>query len=246
MGATAQTVSAASPTDVDLVELCQATYAPPGSSVAWDHFEPGAGSTGVCWGLKYFRDADVVAFRGTADLPEWFDDFDFVAAPTKHPQLNDVHAGFLIGMDDAWARIRSLRRPWADLVFTGHSLGADRADVACGLAILDGDIPAARVVFGEPYPGFASFCSLLAPIRRQASYCNGDGLGHDMVTEVPFPIRPVWPYARPTPLTSVSASPTDPADLDAFRYHHIQLYVRAVQAGPMALVAPIPLKGLAT
>lgn len=195
--------------------------------IQWSYFQLGSGFDGVCFGVVQTDESDDVTFRGTADLAEWIDDFDFVEAPIVDPKLGEVHSGFLVGMPDAWQTIKSIRRPGKRLRLYGHSLGASRANVCAGLAILDGDIPDARVVFGEPYTGFASFCNVLKPIRLSASCCNGDEYGHDLVCEIPFPIPPKWPWVRPTSLLHVSESP-DPNEHSMFRYHHIQLYDEAV------------------
>jgi hypothetical protein len=211
-------------TDQGIADLCCGIYAYPGEpSVGWSHYEPGGGLTGVCFGVVQADDEDLVIFRGTDNFAEWLDDFDFIAKPTLHSTLNEVHDGFLIGMPGAYTKIKALRRPSKPMRVGGHSLGASRANVLCGLAILDGDVPSGRVVFGEPFTGFASFSDMLSPIPWQSSYCNGDDDGHDLITEVPFPIPPRWPWVRPSPLIHVSQSP--PAtDHSAFRYHHMQLY----------------------
>jgi hypothetical protein len=220
------------------IALCRGTYALFGDpAVAWSYFEPGVGTEGVCFGIVQTDESDDVTFRGTADLAEWFDDFDFVAAPTVNPKLGDVHDGFLLGMPEAWQIIKSKRRPGKLLRLYGHSLGSSRANVCCKMAILDGDVPDARVVCGEPYTGFASFCAGMESIRLSASLCNGDAYGHDLVCEVPFPLPPRWPWIRQTPLLHVSAAP-NPDEHSAFRYHHIQLYDQAA----LELTAmPVPL-----
>lgn len=219
------------------VALCRGTYAIPGDpAVAWSYFQPGVGSSGACFGITQTDESDDVTFRGTIDLPEWIDDFDFVSAPTVS-NIGEVHAGFLVGMPEAWSVIKSKRRPDKPLRLYGHSLGAARASVCAKLAILDGDIPDARVVCGEPYTGFASFWNGMDVIRLRASLCNGDEYGHDLICEIPFPIPPKWPWVRGMPLLHVSASP-DPDEHSMFRYHHITLYDEAA----LDLIAmPVPL-----
>lgn len=231
-------------TDLDIlktsVALCQGIYdyigdPPP----AWSYHHPGVGTDGVCVGGIEIDDSYFVVFRGTADFDEWIDDFDFVAHPQTDPKLGEVHAGFLVGMPEAWELLKAAAiPPGRKLVFTGHSLGAARADVACAMAILDGIMPDARVVAGEPFPGFQSLCDPIKAIRFQASLCNGDAQGHDLITNVPFPKRPFWPYTRPTPLLHVSESPSPGDSWDAFRYHHIQLYNTASK-GLTALPQPL-------
>jgi hypothetical protein len=214
------------PSDFDFARLCNGIYAYAGDvPVQWDHYS----IEEVFWAYKRLGADDVIIFRGSVTFADWLDDFDFVSNPFAHSELGDVHRGFLVGMPDAWTRIKAVLRPGAPLHVAGHSLGAARATVCAALAINDGIIPQSRVVFGEPQPGFQSFAQKLAPIPHQASYCNGDKDGHDLITEVPFSL-PAWPYVHPTPLTQVSATP-DPAIREkwrAFAYHHCPLYVRAL------------------
>lgn len=223
-------------TAIEAAQLCSDSYAYPGAPPRqWTHWEgrsvnPNDGGT-VAFGYQQYPTEDVFVFPGTSDFGEWMDDFDFVSRPIIHADLGDVHYGFLIGMEEAWTKIAKLWRRGVPGSFLGHSLGAARASVACALAMRAGVLPAARIVFGEPQPGFESFCKILRAIPRQESYCNGDRNGHDLVTDVPFTIPPLWTYSRPIPLTSVSASPG--ADIrgrwGAFAYHHCPLYVQALK-----------------
>lgn len=211
-------------TDQVMADLCCGIYNyPDGNPVAWDAFELGSGTDVVCFGVKYTDDEDLIIFRGTADQAEWFDDFDFVSRPEHDINIGDVHAGFLVGMPEAWEKIKAVRRPGKLMRVGGHSLGAARASVCCALAIREGDTPAGRVVFGEPFPGYQSLCDILAPIPWQSSYCNGDAKGHDLITDVPF-VTLLHPYRRPTPLTHLEVSPAGDDPWLVFRYHHAQLY----------------------
>lgn len=221
-------------TPLQAAQLVNASYAYPGDPpYAWDHWEPRTpdGLT-VAFGYAALSDCDAIVFPGTSNPMEWLIDFDFVLKPRTHADLGDVHFGFLVGMELAWLKIEKLLRPSKPLYLLGHSLGAARADVACGFAIRAGVMPEGRIVFGEPYPGFASFCVPLMPIKVQASYCNGDARGHDIVTNVPLRLPPKWAYTRPTPLISVSASPSlqDEAEMGDAAYHHMPLYVQALRA----------------
>ena len=212
------------PTDQDIADLCCGIYAYPGEApIAWDYLSEASGFTGVRFGVKYFNNADVFIFRGTYDSAEWTVDLDFIVSPKVDSRLGQVHDGFLLFMPETWVKAKTLRRPGKKLWAGGHSLGAARADVFCGLAILDGDVPTGRVVFGEPYPGFASFCDLLKPIPWQSSYCNEDEGGHDLVTDSPIPSPPRLPFRRPTPLIHLYQAPAL-GDNGVARYHHMQLY----------------------
>jgi hypothetical protein len=115
-------------------------------------------------------------------------------------------------------------------VVAGHSLGAARAAVLCGLMRADGCKALARVVFGEPLPGMTQLAGLIADIPGR-SYCNGDAHHHDVVTDVPFRI-PLLNWVRASPLIHVTAEPDQPAvDLlgELFAYHHCPLYRQAMK-----------------
>jgi hypothetical protein len=206
--------------DKDLATLCGAIYA--GSADAWDHFDPGADDDAVCWALKKLDGYDAVVFRGSDTFKDWIRDLRAAPIPTR---LGQVHAGFYAGMEKTWAEIRAMQSQ--PLIVTGHSLGAARAGVLCGLAILDGTTPAARVVFGEPKPGFADLAKITdaAPGR---SYRNGDHRHHDVVTDVPFSFPP-FEYVHPTPIIPVTDVPTGDifARLGLFAWHHIAHYEAA-------------------
>ena len=206
--------------DKDLATLCGAIYA--GSADAWDHFDPGDDDDAVCWALKKLDGYDAIVFRGSDTFKDWIRDLRAAPIPTR---LGQVHAGFYAGMEKTWAEIRAMQSQ--PLIVTGHSLGAARAGVLCGLAILDGTTPAARVVFGEPKPGFSDLAKITnaAPGR---SYRNGDNRHHDPVPDVPFSFPP-FEYVHPTPIIPVCDVPTGDlfARLGIFSWHHVQHYIEA-------------------
>lgn len=210
------------PTDIDLVNLCAAIYQP---DTIWDHFDAGH-DDGVYWAVKQYPECDVVVFRGSITAHDWYEDFR--AFPIQS-RIGTVHHGFFDGMEKMWGELRAMLTG-APVAVIGHSLGAARADMLCGLMLADGDPPARRAVFGEPRPGYLDFCRPVAKIPG-ASYCNRDTRGHDRVTDVPLTLPHQFDFARPTPLVMVSASPTFVERADPlFDYHHIQLYQAAVAA----------------
>jgi hypothetical protein len=149
--------------------------------------------------------------------------FDFRADPI-FTRIGHVHDGFHIGMERVWAELRpQLRQP---AIITGHSLGAGRAAILTGLMVKDGVPPISRVVFGEPKPGFADLAELIAAVPGR-SYRNGDGVHHDLITDVPFSFPPVE-YAHPTPIIPVCAPPPADDRWGAFCWHHIELYEAAL------------------
>lgn len=210
------------PSDADLAGLCAGVYGK-GSPVAWDHFDAGE-DDGVCWALKRLPGYDVIVLRGSVDLQDWLADFNAVPITTR---IGTVHAGFFAGMERAWRDIRALLNQPA--IITGHSLGAARASILTGLMVQDGISAAARVVFGEPKPGFVDLAILILGIVGR-SYRNGDGTHHDLVTDVPFSF-PQLDFTRSSPLISVCALPASD-DRGPFRFHHIELYQAALAAIP--------------
>jgi hypothetical protein len=207
------------PTDGDLAALCAAVYGDSAAS-AFDHFDAGP-DDGVCWAIKRLSATDVVVLRGSVTLEDWL--ADLRAAPIK-TRIGHVHNGFHTGMEHAWADIRSLLKQPA--IVTGHSLGAGRAAILTGFMVKDGASPIARVVFGEPKPGFLDLAQLIAPVPGR-SYRNGDGVHHDLVCDVPFSFPPAQ-YTHPTPIIPVFAEPATNDRYGAFSWHHIELYETAL------------------
>jgi hypothetical protein len=215
-------------TDKDIAELCVDIYNPPESQkVTWDHFDSGADSDQICWGIKVLDTVDVLVFRGSSTFEDWRRDFDVWASPFGHSKLGPVHPGFLLGIDQVLQEYRDASK--GVLFVAGHSLGAGRASILCGLAIAAGITPVGRVVFGEPRPGFQQLANLIAPISESRSYRNGkpNTFDHDLVTDVPYYLG-LYQYVHPTTLIDVSALPPLLDDWGLFSYHHMQLYAQAL------------------
>jgi hypothetical protein len=211
------------PTDADIAALCAGIYANAGAPpVDFDHFEQG-GDHGVCWALKRLPACDVIVFRGSITFQDWIRDFRAAPIPTR---IGHVHAGFHAGMEHVWKEARPLiKQP---VIVAGHSLGAGRAAIFTGLMVRDGIPPIARVVFGEPKPGFVDLAKLIAAVPGR-SYRNGDNSHHDLVCDVPFSFPPVQ-YVHPPPVIKVCAPPKDGLfdQFGVFAWHHIELYQTAV------------------
>jgi hypothetical protein len=211
------------PTDVDCVNLSAAIYQTAG---AWDYLDTGPDDE-VYWGLKKLDGCDVIVFRGSITAHDWWMDLEAVPVSTR---IGTVHQGFFDGMEKMWAEVRPmLTQP---VVVTGHSLGAARSDILCGLMVADKHPPVRRVVFGEPRPGLPDFAALIKSIEG-SSYRNGDGgSNHDHVCDVPFKSLGPFDFVHPTPLTNVTALPTGNIfeRESLFALHHIELYQAAVAA----------------
>jgi hypothetical protein len=207
--------------------LCGSLYDYTGSpKVAWRHYDDGSDSDQICWSIARVGDLNFIVLRGSETFIDWWRDFDAWSDPFHKLNLGHVHPGFYLGMEQVWAEAKPLVGP--KVVVTGHSLGAARASILCGIMALDGCAPTARVVLAEPKPGFSDFAQLIAPIPSVA-FCNGDDEGHDLVTDAPLSFPPEE-YVHPTPFTRVRSSPPANDKLGIFAYHHWYLYDAAIQA----------------
>lgn len=213
-------------TDLDIATLCNGIYATPGTPpVVWDYLDPGD-DDGICWGLKRVEAFDIIILRGSVVLKDWIRD---LRADSILTSLGMVHAGFYAGMEFMWDDVRPLLTQPRTIV-GGHSLGAARAGLLCGIMTQAGKAPAARIVFGEPKPGFVELAKIIAGTPGR-SYRNGDNRHHDLVTDLAFSFPP-FQYVHPTPIIPVTARPADEtfADLGVFGWHHAPLYVAALTA----------------
>jgi len=207
-------------TDFDIAALCNAIYAM--VPAAWDHFDPGD-DDGACWAIKHLEGIDAIIHRGSVSLQDWILDSDAAAIPTP---IGMVHAGFYAPLPKLWEEAKPLLTQ-ARIVVGGHALGAGRASQFCGLMTVDKKPPAARVVFGEPKPGFISLAKIIEGVPGR-SYRNGDATHHDLVTDLPFSFPP-FEYVHPTPIIPIMATPAPEgfAADGVFAWHHMPLYAEA-------------------
>jgi hypothetical protein len=207
------------------VSLCSLIYKEVAAvDGVWDHFDLGL-DDGVCWGLKKIAGYDVVVFRGSISAHDWFEDARAIPMETR---LGSVHRGFFAGMDHVWSEIKGISTQ--PVVLTGHSLGAARAAILCGLMVADKAPPASRIVFGEPKPGLLDFALKIKDVPAW-SFRNGDALHHDLVTDLPL-TPPPFQFVHPTPIIVITCAPSDGlfAQLGVFAWHHIALYQTAIAA----------------
>ncbi len=216
------------PSDAKIAALVNGIYGYAGfTPIAFDHLEQPDGDDGICWGLKRVDDVNVIVLRGSTTPEDWMRDFEAIANPYTHLALGPVHPGFLAGMEQAWTAMRPLIG--AKVVVSGHSLGAARSAILTGLMLRDGFAPLARVVFGEPRPGFPQLAQRIAQVPAR-SYCNGNGRLFDIVTEVPIAIGPEN-YVHPCPLTYVCEPPGPEwtQQWGIFAWHAMPLYLAALE-----------------
>jgi len=122
------------PVHLECVHLCRAIYDYPGNPTQlWDERLTTAG---VSWGIKSDNGRAFVVFRGSDDLMDWLRDLTgFDPAVTRTPAFGPMWDGFAEGMAETWMAIKPLISGASELVITGHSLGAARADVTAGYAL---------------------------------------------------------------------------------------------------------------
>jgi hypothetical protein len=114
-------------------DYCRAIYAyPPDPPTAWDHRQCTAG---IEWGIKYNGQRAYVVFEGSAAILDWVRDLVGFAPSVSTDNFGKMWGGFIIGMEYAWADIAPLVKDHDEIIFTGHSLGAARADIAAGYAL---------------------------------------------------------------------------------------------------------------
>ena len=202
--------------------LCEALYGyVNGPRVTWDFISEG----NVYWALKQVDGINYVCFRGSTTLEDWLRDLNAFATPVTHADLGPVHPGFLYGMPEAWAEIKS--KVTSNLILTGHSLGSGETDICAGLAVLDDVIPEAKIGFGSPKAGFKRLGQI---VKNIPDFCfrNTDGVAWDYITSVPFTFYPEE-YQHTAPLLDVCCKPVLNDDWGVFAWHRMQYYRAAVE-----------------
>jgi Lipase (class 3) len=211
--------------------LMRATYAYPGDlPTTWDHWDNGH-DDGVVWGAKKVDGVWYIALRGSVILSDWIHDAEAVAIYCSALNAH-VHPGFNWGMEKVYGEVSMIVGTdyW---ISCGHSLGAARADNLTAYAIKSGHPPIARVVCGEPKPGFKDFCDIVSQVDG-VSFINRDATGHDLVPDVPLKLE-IAPYSRPSALLPLDVTPPPFDGIDLFRFHHMTIYdpaIRSLEALP--------------
>lgn len=207
------------PSDLTLASLCLSSET---DALGFDYIDDGVKSgTGVWWGLKREPDNDQICFRGSELFvngilqPDWFRDG--CTAMRVVPSLGYVHSGMFRNMPSVIAIIKPMLR--AKPIFTGHSLGADRA---CYAASMIGNY-ARLVIFGCPRPGNQVFADLFAG-KPVSSYKNR----HDPITDLPEHIPNFFPYEHIAPFIEVDGM-VDHSMGPLIEDHHITNYVKGLE-----------------
>ena len=106
---------------------------PSDEPITWDQRQCTAG---VEWGITFDGSRAYVVFEGSKFILDWVRDLVGFAPSVNHATFGPMWGGFVIGMEYVWAGIKPLVADANEIIFTGHSLGAARADIAAGYAII--------------------------------------------------------------------------------------------------------------
>lgn len=202
-----------------LATLCGQLYDPitPGVfTKTWD-------TNNVIVGLAKIGEQDVLVMRGTeADhIDDWLRDF--TAVPEWHPQLGYCHTGFLIGMDDVFAEVRSVA---VNPIITGHSLGGARARILAGLYAYNNNPYVSVTVFGSPKPAFMNLARILEKSGKpHTSYRNRN----DVVPTVPLTLPPFLDFVHTEQWAMLNAAPAID-NLAPLRDHACDLYISGTRS----------------
>jgi hypothetical protein len=149
-----------------------------------ENFKTVSSGNGVDFALAGRIDgALIVAFRGTDDIEDWWDNFQF-------RQVEDydgwVHAGFYHSANDLWEGLfNHLDKTWkrGDVVWlAGHSLGGAMATVmAKWLAKYNYDIAGVHT-FGQPRVGDNEYFDAYSPDEGHCRFVNDK----DIVAQIPM------------------------------------------------------------
>lgn len=211
-------------TDFEIAELLVQLYR---GSEGFDYYENPPNDSGICWALKKTAEVDVILLRGSTTFQDWIRDLIALATPFSHAEFGPVHPGFEIGMERAFQAIVSTPGLNKNIVIAGHSLGAGRAAILTALMVEDNVKPIARVVFGEPKPGFKKLADYISGVPARSYRNTGNGQ-HDLITSVPLSFPPEE-YVHAAPLTDVCALPQPGDSWGVFAYHHMELYAAALR-----------------
>ena len=113
-------------TDMDAINFVYSLYQYPDAlKVEWDHYDDGS-DDGVCWAAKKQNGIWAIVNRGTANPKDILRDL--YAAVQRTRDIGRVHAGFYQNAQEQHQEIVKIvgNDP---VMFTGHSLGAARAQI---------------------------------------------------------------------------------------------------------------------
>jgi hypothetical protein len=168
-------------------------------------------------------DAVVIAFRGTNPTKVYDILADVQAVPSRDPDMEWVHGGFLWDINCVFDRVLTAIGTWP-VILTGHSKGAGEATLMAARLRARGFEVRKLSVFGCPRLGFKPLRDLVAMIPG-TSYRHGA----DPVTQMPAILKPARPNV---------AIGTPTIGLDPIPDHAIDRYIAALAVQPATDSAP--------
>ena len=181
------------------------------------------------WRLKVLNNIAYFIFRGSVTKEDFLRDVFTVAWPFVTDRLGPVHPGAYLGLPEAWQEIKTKLTPTTQFIFSGHSLGSMEANIATGLAVIDGYNPIYQICFGCPRPAFKQLGILTKNIPEFGfRNISTDRQSWDHITTIPFDI---WPeeFVHIGPMTDINVPPTMPDTWGPlFDWHHMVYYFQGV------------------
>lgn len=173
-----------------LLPLCEASALCYQGGTPWY-----VGAAGTC---QVFRSVvnglNCFAFQGTTNIKEWMIDLLAAQIPVfAHPEYGLIHAGFWIDTQGAVAAIAQelASLGWPSYYLTGHSKGADQAQLAHAQMKSAGHPPAASRVFEPACFASPAMTAFLAD-QDMGWTQTWNAAGSDLVTLVPE--GPTWAH----------------------------------------------------
>ena len=211
------------PTDLELVDLTAALYAPPVG--LFDHIVQ-TDPMGPCIGVKHCDGYDVAVPRGSKTVDDWDRDaLSEIGHIVKgYEVLGLLPYGFSLHFVDSYAALAKVLRPGVPLALAAHSLGCPEACYLAAAHIMAGDSFSRMALFEPPNPGTAHLVAFFAHADVSPWWNEGDP-----VPDAPFPISPFLPWCPVRPARRFDIAPAA-GDTSLLPRHHITLCQQAVRA----------------
>ena len=212
------------PTDLELVDLTAALYAPPAG--LFDHviqIDPLAPYIGV----KHCDGYDVAVPRGSITVADWDRDaLSEIGRVVKgYEVLGLLPYGFSLHFADSYAALAKVLRPGIPLAIGAHSLGCPQGLYLAAAHILAGGVFSRMALFEPPNPGTAHLVAFFAHADLSPWWNKGDE-----VPNLPVPIPPFLPWCPVRPARRFDIAPSPDASHSLMPRHSIALCQQAVRA----------------
>lgn len=165
----------------------------------------------------------VIVFRGSDDVEDWIDNFEFLSTETE--RFGRVHSGFLKAYsefsDKILLAIKGIYRSDAKFTITGHSLGGALGTLlSIDLRKIYPDSSISLVTFGSPKVGKSAFKKIFEDSKVDYTrYVNGNDI-------VPMLPRSYTLYTHVGTLSSIGSSSIWSKLLGSIEDHLIKNYCR--------------------